>query len=189
MQTLEVGAAGDGIQIELNFGCNEVKRTALGHARCLRCASKARRPSAPAAAFAALQMSVHLDSIISTLSHAPLAKLSFKSINKARLERAAAAVVEHTNLSSVDLSHNSITCNDAAHIAHIIKSAPHVERLNISCNDFSGAEGCRLIAAALQENSVSFNPPLKHSVTATLKPKQLAATFGAAGLTHPLRRV
>jgi hypothetical protein len=29
-----------------------------------------------------------------------------------------------------------------------------VERLNISCNDFSGAEGCRLIAAALQENTV-----------------------------------
>ena len=100
-------------------------------------------------------MSVHLDSILSTLGHAPLAKLSFKSINKARLEKAAIAVVTHTNITNVDLSHNCITSNDAAHIARIISCAPHVERLNISCNDFSGAEGCRLIGAALQENSVS----------------------------------
>ena len=99
-------------------------------------------------------MSVHLDSILSTLGHAPLAKLSFKSINKTRLEKAAAAVVGHQNITNVDLSHNSITSNDAIHIAHIIRSASHVERLNISCNDFSGADGCRLIAAALQENTV-----------------------------------
>lgn len=105
-------------------------------------------------------MSVHLDSILSTLSHSPLAKLSFKSINKTRLERAAAAIVAHTNVTNVDISHNSITSNDAAHIAHIISHAPHVERLNISCNDFSGAEGCRLIAAALQENTVRPHPSL-----------------------------
>jgi hypothetical protein len=100
-------------------------------------------------------MSVHLDSILSTLGHAPLAKLSFKSINKARLERAAAAVVAHTNITNVDISHNSITSNDAVHVARIISHAPHVERLNISCNDFSGADGCRLIAAALHGNTVS----------------------------------
>ena len=103
-------------------------------------------------------MSVHLDSILSTLHHGSLAKLSFKSINKQRLERAAAAVVAHANIAHVDLSHNSITSNDAPHIALIISSAPHVERLNISCNDFSAPDGCKLIAAPLQDNTVSFRP-------------------------------
>lgn len=124
---------------------------------------------------AALQMSVHLDSILSTMSHGSLAKLSFKSINKARLERAAAAVVAHANIVNVDLSHNSITSNDAAHIAHIITSAPHVERLNISCNDFSGAEGCRLISAALQDNTVSFLPSI-----CSLSTHMLPAAFACA---------
>jgi Ran GTPase-activating protein (RanGAP) involved in mRNA processing and transport len=71
------------------------------------------------------------------------------------LEKAAAAVVTHTNITNVDLSHNSMTSNDASHIAHIIRSAPHVARLNISCNDFSSPAGCQCIATALQEGSVS----------------------------------